>query len=211
MAKNKANKVDKSADNTMVQKVLPWILIIGGIIGLVCSFIIVQDKMHILANPNYRPSCDINPVVACGDVMQSKQAAAFGFSNPILGLAAFPALITIGVAMLAGAKFKRWFWIGVEAGSVFGVGFTHWLFYESVYTIHSLCPYCMAVWVVTATAFLYTTIFCLQTRFIVLPKHHDRITAFLRRHHLDILLLWALIIFILIMHHFWYYYGKHFF
>ena len=194
-----------------IKRILPFILIICGLIGLGSAAILTQDTMHMLSNPAYRPSCDLNPIIACGDVMQSKQGAVFGFTNPILGLAAFPVLITIGIAMMAGARFKRWFWVGLEAGAAFGVGFTHWLFYESVYTIHSLCPYCMAVWVVTATTFIYVTIFNLQNKFIVLPRNHEKITAFIRKHHLDILLLWALIIFVLIMHHFWYYYGKHLF
>ena len=211
MPKTKSKPEITKKDDNLISKILPWVLIAAGIIGFICAFILTQDKMHILANPNYRPSCDINPVIACGDVMQAKQASAFGFSNPFLGMGAFPMLFVIGVAMLAGAKFKRWFWVGVELGAAFGVGFTHWLFYESVYTIHSLCPYCMTVWVVTATTFVYVSIFNLQHNYVRLPKYHEQITAFLRKHHLDILILWALIIFALIMNHFWYYYGKHLF
>ena len=204
----KKNEKNQKKDN-LIPKILTWVLIIGGIIGFACAVVITQDKIHLLANPNYRPSCDLNPVVACSNVMQSKQSTAFGFSNPYIGLATFPILTTIGLALLAGAKFKRWFWVGLEAGAVFGFGFIHWLFFESVYRIHSLCPYCMVVWVITMTTFLYVTINNLEQGYIKLPKYHDQITGFLRRHHLDLLLLWALVIFALIMHHFWYYYGKH--
>ena len=30
--------------------------------------------------------------------------------------------------------------------------FVHWLIFQSLYRIGALCPYCMLVWVVTATA-----------------------------------------------------------
>lgn len=203
------NTTLKDRPDNFIQRLLPWLLIVGGIIGFICAFIIAQDKLQLLANPNYRPSCDLNPVIACGSVMQSQQSNAFGFSNPYIGLAAFPVLATIGVAMLAGAKFKRWYWLGVEAGAVFGLGFINWLFFESVYRIHSLCPYCMVVWGVTITIFIYTTLFNLLEGNIILPKYNQIITAWLRKHHLDLLIFWLLIILALIMNHFWYYYGHH--
>ncbi len=48
--------------------------------------------------------------------MQSKQAHAFGFMNTYIGLLGFPVVLTIGMAMLAGARFKRWFWQGAQLG-----------------------------------------------------------------------------------------------
>lgn len=189
-------------------KVLPWILIIAGIIGLISAFSISYDEIKILQNPSYHPICDINPVISCGTVMQSKEGSVFGFPNPYIGLAAFGALITIGVAILAGAKFKRWFWLGLEAGSVFGLIFVHWLFYESVYHINSLCPYCMAVWVATITTFLYVSFYNIDQKYIRLPNRCSKKYQFLRRHHLDILFLWFLIIAFLILKHFWYYYSR---
>jgi uncharacterized membrane protein len=191
-------------------KALPYILIIGGILGIICSFIITQDKFKLLENPNYHPLCDLNPVISCGSVMQSKQGAAFGFPNPFIGLAAFAVLITIGMAMKAGAIFKRWFWLGLELGAVFGIGFVHWLFFESVYRIHALCPYCMVVWIVTITTFWYVTLYNIEQKNIVLPKGAaTTVYSWVRRHHIDILVLWLLIIAGLILKHFWYYYGHH--
>ena len=35
------------------------------------------------------PGCSLNPVVSCGNIMKSEQAAAFGFPNPMLGLVAY--------------------------------------------------------------------------------------------------------------------------
>ena len=135
-----------------LQKALPWLLIIGGLIGLICAFIIAFDEFKLLQNASFKPNCDLNPIISCGSVMQSKQAHAFGFPNPFIGLMAFPVVIASGMAIFAGAKLKRWYWLGLEAGTIFGIGFIHWLFFESVYRIHALCPYCMVVWVTTIVA-----------------------------------------------------------
>jgi uncharacterized membrane protein len=190
-----------------LERALPWILIIGGVIGLAASFIITVEKIHLLQNPAYVPSCDLNPVISCGSVMSSKQSSAFGFTNTIIGLAAFPVLITTGVVMLAGAKLKRWYMLGLLGGAIFGLLFIHWLFFQSVYRIGSLCPYCMVVWVVTITTFWYTLLYNLRLKYLKLPARLSGVGALLQKHHLDILVAWLLIIAFLILKHFWYYYG----
>src|SRR5688572_21537141 len=162
--------------------VLPWLLIICGIVGLLAAGVIMVDKVKILEDPSFSPACDINPVVSCGSVMQSEQANAFGFPNPIIGLAAFPIIIITGVVMLAGAQLKRWYWIGLQLGTIFGIGFVHWLFYQSVYNIGALCPYCMAVWVVTITTFWYVLLYNLGKGYIKLPARLEGAGAFARKH-----------------------------
>jgi uncharacterized membrane protein len=196
--------------NWTVKKVLPYILLIGGIIGYACAFIIMFDKVQLADNPNFVPNCNLNPIISCGSVMESKQATAFGFPNPFIGLGGFPILATVGAAMLAGAIFKRWFWLAVNAGTLFAAGFVHWLFFESVYRIQALCPYCMVVWIVSITAFWYVTLYNIDQKNIRLPKKAGKTYAFIRRHHLDILILWFLVIAGLILKHFWYYYGRNF-
>lgn len=198
----------KSEKRLTLARFLPWLLVIGGAIGLICSFIIMYEKLSLLQNPSYTPSCDLNPVISCGSVMASDQSNAFGFPNPILGLIAFPVLITTGVAMMAGAKFKRWYWTGMEIGAILGVAFVHWLFFQSVYRIGSLCPYCMVVWVVTITTFWYVTLYNIQLNFTRIPERYENLAVFVRKHHVDILVLWFLVILAFILKHFWYYYGS---
>ncbi|HSW99207.1 MAG TPA: vitamin K epoxide reductase family protein [Candidatus Saccharimonadales bacterium] len=192
-----------------LRQAMPWILVVCGVIALACSLIIMYDKVELLKNPSFRPNCDLNPVISCGSVMASKQANAFGFPNPFLGIAGFSVVITIGMGMLAGAKFKRWFWLGLQAGTIFGLGFVHWLFFQSVYRIHALCPYCMVVWVMTITLFWYTLHYNIQAGNIKVKGAWQKAAWFARRHHLDILVLWLLVIAALILKHFWYYYGQH--
>lgn len=192
-----------------LHRMLPYILLVAGVVGTICAFIITNEKFNLLENPHYIPTCNLNPIISCGSVMASKQAQAFGFPNPLIGLIAFGALSAIGTALLAGAQFKRWYWRGVLLGSVFGVAFVHWLFFQSVYRIHALCPYCMVVWVVTITTFWYVLLYNFEQRFVVLPSRYGAATGtWLRRHHLDILIVWFLVIAFFIFKHFWYFFGK---
>jgi len=192
-----------------LERVLPWILIIGSVIGLIAAFIITIEKLNLLQNPHYVPSCDLNPVISCGSVMASKQSHVFGFPNPLIGLIAFPVVITTGVVMLTVgmSKVKRWYMLGLQTGTVLGLLFVHWLFFQSTYRINALCPYCIAVWIVTITTFWYVLLYNLRARHIRVPASCSRVMAFMQKHHLDLLVLWFLILLVLILKHFWYYYG----
>jgi uncharacterized membrane protein len=196
--------------NLTLKKTLPYILIIGGIIGVLCSFALSQDKLTLAAHPQAHLSCSLNPVVSCGTTLKSTQGEAFGFPNPFLGLAAYAAVLTIGVVMTAGARFKRWFWLVVEAGLVFAMAFLAWLIFQSLYNLHILCPYCLCVDAVTIPLFWYVTLYNIDQKNIRLPKRAKKAYAWVRRHHLDLLILSYLLIFAWILHHFWYYYGRNF-
>src|SRR5690606_13189412 len=100
--------------------------------------------------------------IGCGAVMQSPQAEVFGFSNPLIGLAGFAIVVTIGFALLAGGRFKRWFWVATQLGMLFAVGFIYWLFFQAVYDIGSLCLYCMVVWAMVIPLFLGTLVYNLK-------------------------------------------------
>jgi uncharacterized membrane protein len=103
------------------------------------------------------PTCSINPVLSCGNVMESAQAALLGFPNPIIGVAAFPVIVTTGAALLAGGRLARWYWLGLQAGVTTAFAFICWLVFQSLYRIGALCPYCMVVWAVVIPLFWYVT------------------------------------------------------
>ena len=180
-------------------------LVVASAIGLSASFILTIEKIQLLKNPVTQLSCNINPIVACGSVIQSKQAEAFGFANPLIGLVSFGVIITIGMGMFAGAKYKRWFWLGLEAGTIFGVLFSMWLFYQSVFEIQALCPYCMVVWAAVIALFVNVTLFNLNQKFIRVPASYDKLVKFLTTYKWWIVLLWYLVILGIIANHFWYY------
>lgn len=192
-------------------KVLPYILTIAGVIGTYAAFVLSHDKLRILENPKASLGCSLDPILACGSVISSDQAQAFGFPNPYLGLAGFAAVATIGIAIFAGGVFKRWFWLAINGGLLFALGFSAWLFVQSVYVIKNLCIYCMVVWTVTIIAFWYVTLYNIDSKNIQLPKGKAQsVYAWIRKHHLDLLVLWFFVIIGLILHHFWYYYGRNF-
>lgn len=198
-----------SFKNWSLPKALPWILLIGGIIGYLCAFIIMWDKVKLADNPAFSPNCNLNPIISCGSVMKSAQAQAFGFPNPFIGLGAFPAVAVVGGAMLAGARLKRWFWLTLWSGYVLGTAFAYWLLFESVYRIKALCPYCLTIDVVVTITLWYLTLYLIDQKYLRIPKkgRAQNIYAWIRGHHADILIGWFLIVIALILKHFWYYYG----
>ncbi|HMS23586.1 MAG TPA: vitamin K epoxide reductase family protein [Candidatus Saccharibacteria bacterium] len=196
--------MDKLTKLTLKQ-VLPYMLIIFGAIGLIAAFILTMEKMTLLSNPNYQPSCNLNPVLSCGSIIRTDEASAFGFPNPFIGLAGYSVVITIGVGLLAGATFKKWFWKGLNIGALLGFIFIHWLFYESLYDIGALCIYCMVVWAITAPLFWYTTLYNLREGNLSTPKKLKSAVQFANKHHLDILITWYMLIILAIITNFWYY------
>lgn len=131
----------------------PWILagflILAGAIGWWAAFQLTVEKFHLLENPGGPLSCDFSIVVQCGANLDSWQGSVFGFPNPILGLGGFAAPIAVGVALLAGARFDRWFWILFHLGVTGAFAFVIWLISQSIFDLGTLCPWCMVVWSVT--------------------------------------------------------------
>ncbi len=80
-----------------------WILI-AGVVGLAAALTLTVEKIEILINPDYVPSCSINPVLSCGSVMVTPQASAFGFPNPLIGIVAFTIVLVTGVLALAKSR-----------------------------------------------------------------------------------------------------------
>jgi uncharacterized membrane protein len=97
-------------------------------------------------------------LVQCGTNLGSWQGAVFGFPNPLLGISGFVAPIAVGVALLAGARFARWFWWLFNLGLAGALALVIWLIGQSIYVLSVLCPWCMLVWSVTIPLFLVVTI-----------------------------------------------------
>ncbi len=182
----------------------PILALCGGV-GLVAAFVLAVEKLRIVEDPTYIPTCSINPILSCGSVMTTDQAEAFGFPNPLLGIAGFAAVGAIGVALLAGARLARWLWLAVQAGLTFAVVFVHWLFFQSLYRIEALCPYCMVVWVVTIVAFLYCTLRNLGQGALPVPAPLRRPVALAIRYHGVVLTAWLGLLVLLIGEAFWSY------
>lgn len=179
------------------------LLMVGGLIGLVAATVLLIEKIELLGNPDYIPTCNINPILSCGSVMITPQAEAFGIPNPVIGIAGFSAVAAIGAALLAGTGFRTWFRMGTQVGVSFAVVFVHWLIYQSLYVIGALCPYCMVVWAVTIPLFWYTTLTNLQPLRHTGPGWAQRLIGTLTSYHGVVLTVWFLGIIALITHRFW--------
>ena len=144
-------------------------MIWAGILGWFAAFSLVIERIHMLTNPGEALSCDVNPFISCASVMKSAQASMFGFPNPIIGLGAFVAPIAIGVAILAGAKFAKWFWRLFMVGVTLGFVFVIYLFITSTFVLGVLCPYCMLAWVAMISIFWATFLWSAAEGVIEVP------------------------------------------
>ena len=145
-------------------------LIIAGLIGWWAAFSLTMERIHLLADPNAILGCNFSPLVQCGKNLTSWQGSLFGFPNPILGLTGWMAPIVVGVAILAGARFARWFWWLFEAGVTLAFVFVIWLISQSIFVLGTLCPWCMVTWVVTIPTFYAVTLHVLRTGIIPAPR-----------------------------------------
>ena len=192
----------RSADAFIARAIGPILAICGGV-GLVAAFILAVEKLRIVEDPSYIPTCSINPILSCGSVMTTDQAEAFGFTNPFLGIAGFAIVGALGMALIGGARLARWNWLALQAGLTFAVVFVHWLIFQSVYEIEALCPYCVVVWVVTIIAFVYCTLQNLAQRNLAVPDQVRGATDFAVQYHGVILTAWFGVLIVLIGEAFW--------
>lgn len=191
------------------QRALPYVLLIGGIIGMLASFMLTYDKIHVLQNPDYKPACNINPILSCGSVMQTEQASLLGVPNTIFGLIAFSMLTTFAFLLIAGAKVKRWIWQAAQLVATAGVIFMHYLFFEAVWRIHAICPWCFVVWMITIPIFYSITVYNLRENNLghLRWKTTNKVALFIEKYSNDLLVLWFLIIFGILLVEFWYYWS----
>ncbi len=138
-----------------------FLLPITGAVGLIAASILTIDKITLLESKvdgtDAALNCDISAFVSCSGVMESDQASAFGFANSIIGVIGFAVVLTLGVLVLARVALPRFVWMGLQLGTIFGIGFVTWLQFQSVYEINKLCPWCMVVWTMMIPLFVAVT------------------------------------------------------
>lgn len=189
-----------SEGSTGASRAFAWLLIVSGALGVLASYVITVDKFQLLQDPSFSPSCNLSPVLSCSNVMRSGQASVFGFPNPLLGLATYPVVAFVGFAVLAGARLRRWFWLGLNLGTLFGAGFCMWLMTQALYEIGALCLWCCLAWAATIAMFWYTTVHNLRHGVIRAPRG---LVAGVREFHWAVPVTWCLSIVMLIGTRFW--------
>ena len=178
-----------------------WVLV-GGVIGLAAALTLTIEKIELLINPDYVPTCSINPVLSCGSVMITPQASVFGFPNPLLGIVAFSVVVVTGVLAVAKVNLPRWYWAGLAVGTLLGAVFVPWLIYQSLYRIGALCPYCMVVWAVTIPLLVVSASIALQAR-----RSNSAVVRVIYNWRWSLVTLWYTGVVLLILERFWNYWS----
>lgn len=178
-----------------------WFVLIAGVIGLLSSATLLVEKIELLKNPKFVPSCNLNPIVACGSVINTPQASVFGPPNPLFGVIAFSVVVVTGVLAVAKVPLPRWYWIGMMIGTGLGVVFVHWLKYETLYEIGALCPYCMVVWAMTIPLFVVASSIALR------PLASNPVAHWLYQWRWPLVVLWFVSVFLEILVRFWDYWS----
>ena len=168
------------------------LVLLGGAAALAAAFVLTLEKFHLYEDPDAILSCSFNLVLNCSVVMETWQASVFGFPNMLIGMMAFPVVVTVGLAGMVGVKFPRWWLFLAQIGFGLGLIFAYWLFFSSVYVIQVLCPWCLIV--TTATTLLFSGLLhynLKQNTFGLKKSLNDRVQRFLNGNfHQMIVLAW---------------------
>nr|WP_227993484.1 vitamin K epoxide reductase family protein [Pseudactinotalea sp. HY160] len=133
-----------------------WVALITGLLGLWASASLAIDYINRLVfGQDYVAACDINPMIGCGLFLDSDAASAFAIPNVVVGVAAFPVVITLAMLLLSRVELPRWIWRGAVVGGLFGIGFVTWLQYQALFVLSGLCPYCLVIWAVMIPLFVH--------------------------------------------------------
>lgn len=173
---NFKKKSDKSG------KAVYWVILVAALAALTAAFVLSLEKIHLLQNPDAALSCSFNLVLNCSTVMQSWQSAVFfGIPNMFIGLLAFPVIVTIAVAGLWGVHFPKRFLVVANIGVLLGTLFAYWLFFQSMYAIQVLCPWCLIV--TTSCTFMLAAMTHLnlkENNFNLKKKLNEKVQKFLK-------------------------------
>lgn len=187
---------------------LPLYMIFTGLVGLSASLSLAVERFAQLENPDRVFLCDINPILSCSSVMVSEQASLFGIPHAFLGIAAFSALLTLGVLLLAGARLARWLWWCVVAAATGGFLGVQYLVYHSVFSLQTLCPWCVAIWLTVVPLFFGVIAYVQRHKLLkIKQKRSNRIFDFLSKHGDALLIVWYVALLQLIVVQFWYYWS----
>lgn len=115
----------------------------GGIMGMIAAFLQATEKIALLKNKDAILACDLNSVFSCTNVLNAWQSSVFGFPNSLMCLSLFTIFTSIALVGLSGGKLSRGLRLGIQALSLFTLGFALWFLGQSIYAIGALCILCI--------------------------------------------------------------------
>ncbi|MDK7093425.1 vitamin K epoxide reductase family protein [Gardnerella swidsinskii] len=138
------------------------IMLFFSAVALVTSLILSAETLALARAPKKLLSCDFNSVVSCSRVAQTWQAeiVKFGelsFPNAFFGIAAESVFVTLAVIGMIRVRVPRWFAICTWLGGLCALVYAYWLFSQSMFVIHALCPWCIVLMFSTTMQFISLT------------------------------------------------------
>jgi uncharacterized membrane protein len=165
----RACRASKAADDApqVARDARTWVLggflVVAGLAGLLAAYSLSVEKVVAIVQPGSKLGCDFSIFVQCSANLGSAQGSVLGFPNPLLGLGGFAVALVIGIAILAGARFARWYWLAFNVGVFLALALVIFLIGTSIYALHTLCPWCSLVWTVTIPMFWLVTLYSFTT------------------------------------------------
>jgi len=164
----------------------PKLLVGASSIGLIASFWQAAERVTMLKNPGGELSCNINPVVDCGSVLGDNLAAVFGPPNAFIGMVVFTMLLAFGLQRLTGGSWSSFVQKLVVVLSKVMFLFSAWFFWVSLYSLGTVCIFCMFIWAVSVPIGIYGVKDYLESQ-KKLKGLYSKINNFLQKHHFTVL------------------------
>ena len=133
------------------------VMLVVGALGLLAAFQLTVDEFIVLKNKDAQLSCSVNLFVECTTNLLSPQGRIFGFPNPLIGIIGWSLILAITMGAVAGARYRRWFWVATNIGLALAAVFCIYLMSQTLFVIGKLCTWCLLTWAVTFLGLVVTT------------------------------------------------------
>ncbi len=150
------------------------VMAIFSFFALLAAFQLSVDKVHLLEHPEAKLSCSINVVLNCTSVMKTPQASLLGFPNSFIGIIGFSIFLFFAISSLLGTKYTKIILRLLLAGILGAWIFALWLFFDSLYVIQILCPWCLLTTLSTTIVFATLLRMVLMDNVLGLKKSYQK-------------------------------------
>lgn len=185
----------------------PKSLVLLSTVGLVAAFWQATERIQMLKFPGETLSCNLNPVVDCGSVLNNRLAAVFGPPNAFIGMVAFSLLLAFGLQRLNGGHWNKIVSKISVSLSLIMFLFSVWFFAVSLYSIGKICIFCIFIWLVSVPIGIYgLKDYCENLE--KLSNNQKKVKTFLSRNHFNLLIfVYALMLTLFLLRFRDYYFG----
>lgn len=129
------------------------LMALAALLGLVSAMVLSVEAWRLAMDSSASFGCDVNSVLSCSAVARTPQARVLGFPNAFLGIAFEAVILALALALAAGVRFPKWYQLGAALLATGGLVFALWLFGQSYFVIHVLCPWCLVTAATTVLIF----------------------------------------------------------